>query len=190
MNRKEAIDYNEKLKIEIECLSAEYEVDFSLCGFLVDNHIVVFPDNPRKGMLFLGEESVSYKPGNIRIDLKNALESGMELLISLNRPNGIFNYIQLLLATLIFIKKSTKLVIGKVEAFVVYVLHKENAYYSGIDEEDLICKVQKLYREREEIELNSVEISEAINQLYENKVVDFKNGNVKLIEVVWSNKIV
>lgn len=188
MNRKEAIEFDESLKKDLSKIAVDYETDSMLGSYIVDNHITVILEDARKGMIFLGEESVSYKPGNIKIEFKHALAAGLELLTALNKPESTFNYIQLLIASMFFIEKSIKVKIGKVEAYIVYLLHKQGAYTLGINEESLISKVQEFYSEKEGKILKRGEVVDAINHLYKIKAADFENGNIYLIETVWMNK--
>lgn len=188
MNRKEAIAYNEQLKNELNSVAVEYGHGETLGSYIVDNHIMVIPEDARKGMIFLGEKSVSYKPGNIRFDFKNALVAGLELFASVSKPESIFNYIQLLIVSLFFIEKAAKVKIEKIEAYIVYLLHKQGAYSIGINEESLISKVKKLYEEKEGKRLDRGQVVDAINRLYGIKVTDFENGSIFLIETVWLKK--
>lgn len=185
MTRKEAIAYNEQLKNKIKELAVDYGMDELIGSYIVDNHITVIPNDARKGMIFLGEESVSYKPGNIKFDLKNVLVAGLELLASINKPESIFNYIQLLIVSMFFIEKAAKVEIAKVESYIVYLLHKQGAYINGVSEEALINEVLVFYEEKEGEMLEREQVVEAINRLYKIKVTDFENGDVFLIETVW-----
>ena len=74
------------------------------------------------------------------------------------------------------------------EAYTIYLLHIEGVYSPGIEEGLFICEVQKLYEKREGECLKEKKIIEAINHLYEIKVVDFEEGEIYLIETVWLKK--
>lgn len=189
MNRREAIAYNEKLKKELNEAAVYYGIDKMFGDYLVDNYITVIPNDARRGMIAMGEESKSYKLGNIRIDLKNALVAGLEFLASINQPESVFNYIQLLIVSCFFIERAMKIKIEKTEAYVVYLLHMHDAYNTGINEETLIMNVREAYREQEGEEIGRDQIDDAINRLYEIKVVDFESGNVFLIETVWMKNV-
>ena len=64
---------------------------------LVDRYITVLPDDERKGMIFLGEESASYKLGNVHLNLKRAIGAALELVASVSIPENFFAYLQLLI---------------------------------------------------------------------------------------------
>ena len=67
MTRKEAMEYNDSLKKELEQAALEYGLEESAGAYIVDNYITVLPEDARKCMIFLGEDSASYKAGNIKI---------------------------------------------------------------------------------------------------------------------------
>lgn len=92
MNRGEAETYNELLRREVSCLASECTVEKALGEYVVDHCITIIPDDPRRGMIFWGKQAVSYKPGNIRIDLKNAIVMGLEFSASLSMPENLINY--------------------------------------------------------------------------------------------------
>ena len=185
MTRQEAIEYNNTLKNELEQAALKYNLEESFGTYIVDHCITVLPEDARKGMIFLGENVVSYKAGNVKLDLKSALIAGLELVASVNMPESIFNYIQLLIVSVFFIEKVTKQNLSKLEAYIVYLLHMKNAYNAKVEEEKFICELQKWYQEKEGENLSKREIVETINYLYEIKVIDFENGSIYLKEKVW-----
>jgi hypothetical protein len=58
-------------------------------------------------------------------------------------------------------------------------------YNAGIEEERFISELQDWYKEKEGEPLERGKIIEAINHLYEIKVVDFENGYIFLKEKVF-----
>ncbi len=185
MTRREAMEYNNELRNELEQAARGYGLEESVGGHIVDHYITILPENARKGMIFLKEEYVSYKAGNIKVDFKKALVAGLELMVSVSRPESVFNYIQLIILSLFFIEKSVKREISDIEAHVVYLLHKKDAYNIEINEEKLICDVQEWYMQHEEKVIEHREIVDAINALHDIKAIDFKEGNIILKEKVW-----
>lgn len=83
MNRKEAMEYNDSLKKELEQVALQYGLEESAGDYIVDNYITVLPEDARKGMIFLGKDTASYKAGNVMIDFKKALVSGFEFAASI-----------------------------------------------------------------------------------------------------------
>ena len=76
MTRQEALDYDNKLKNKLALEADMLGLEESTGNSIVDNYIMVIPDDMRKGMVFLGNEAVSYKFGNIRMDFKKAIAAG------------------------------------------------------------------------------------------------------------------
>lgn len=185
MTRKEAIEYDNALKQELERTALQYDMEERVGDYLVDNFITVIPEDARKGMIFLGENSASYKAGNVKIDLKKALVAGLEYVVSVNKPESIFNYVQMIIVSVLFVLKSVKQEIGKLEAQVVYFLHERGAYEVGIEEEEFVCAMQKWYQQNEGKILDRGDIDVALRSLYEVGVVVFVDGNVYLKEKVF-----
>ena len=67
MTREEAIEYDNALKYELEKTALQYNMTETAGDYLVDNFITVVPEDARKGMIFLGEDSASYKAGNVKL---------------------------------------------------------------------------------------------------------------------------
>ena len=185
MTRKEAMEYNDSLKRELGQAALRYGLDELAGAYMVDNYITVLPEDARKGMIFLGKDPASYKAGNVKIDFKKAIIAGFELAASVSRPESIFNYIQLLIVSAFFIEKAIKQELGKLEAYVVYLLHKKGAYDTGIEEERFISELQEWYHQKEGKAVGRGEIVGAINNLYGIKAADFNNGYIYLKEHVW-----
>ncbi len=185
MNRKEAMEYNDKLKRKLEQAALQLGLEESAGSYIVDNYITVIPEDARKGMIFLGKDPASYKAGNVKIDFKKAIIAGFEFVASISKPESIFNYIQVMIVLAFLIEKSTKQELGKIEAYVVYLLHKKGAYDTGVEEERFISELREWYRQKEGKEIERGAIVEAINNLYEIKAADFDNGNIYLKEHVW-----
>ena len=190
MNRKEAMEYNDRLKKELEQAALQSGLEESAGTYIVDTYITVLPEDARKGMIFLGKDLASYKAGNVMIDFKKALVSGFEFAASISRPESIFNYIQLIIASVFFIEKSVKQELSRLEAYAVYLLHKKGAYdTAGIEEERFISELQELYQQKEGTTVGKEDVVGAINNLYKIKTVDFNNGNIYLKEHMWGTVV-
>lgn len=185
MNRKEALAYNEYLKNELDKIGVECGNDENVGNYVVDHYIEIFPEDPRKGIIFLGDRTVSCKPGNIKVNLKKSLSEGIEFLISLNKPESTFNYIQLILNTIIFIGKITTVEISEIEVYVVQVLYSLGKYDVRIEEEKLISKVIEVYKDREGGILEKRKVLEAIDNLCKMKTLEMEDGSVYLNETIW-----
>ena len=189
MTRKEAIKYNDSLKKELSQAALQCGLEESIGTYIVDNYIIVLPEDARKGMIFLGEDSASYKAGNIKIDLKKAVIAGLEFAASISKPESAFNYIQLIIVSVFFVRKSMKQELNRLEAYVVYLLHKKGAYDIEVKEEQFISEVQELYQQKEGIDVEKEKVVTAINNLHRVNVVDFSSGNICLKEHVWGTEV-
>ncbi len=185
MTRKEALEYNDDLKKKLEQAALQYGLEETVGTYIVDNYITVLPEDARKGMIFLGEDSASYKAGNVKIDFKKAPIAGLEFAASISKPESIFNYVQLIIVSAFFIEKSIKLELSRLEAYVVYLLHKKDAYEVGVEEEPFVRELQEWYQQKEGQAVGRDDIVDAMNHLYRIKVADFSDGNIYLREHVW-----
>lgn len=185
MNRKEALEYNDSLKKQLGQAALLYGLEQSAGTYIVDHFITVLPEDARKGLIFLGESSGSYKAGNIKIDLKKAIIAGLEFAASINKPESIFNYIQLIIVSAFLVAKSTKQKLSRLEAYIVYLLHKKGAYDISIVEEHFVDEVQEWYKQKERKPVEREEVIEAIITLYKINTLDFSDGYIYLKEHVW-----
>lgn len=185
MTREEAIQYDNALKQKLEQAALQCDMPETTGEYLVDNFITVIPEDARKGMVFLGPDSASYKAGNVKIDLKKALVAGLEYVATIHKPESIFDYIQIIISSVLLVVKSVKHQIGKLEAQIVYFLHERGAYEAGIEEEEFISEMRTWYQQREGEILERKDIDAALHSLYEVKIVDFDSGNIFLKEKVF-----
>ena len=185
MTRKQANEYDNELKTQLQDCAKEMQIDQQAGAYIVDNFIEFIPEDHVKGMIFLGDDPVSYKVGNVRIDLKKAILAGIEFVASISAPEGILNYIQLLIVSAIFIGKASKQELSRLEAQIVYWLHTILVYHHGILEEDFILNFQDWYQAEEGKALAREDIVNALNHLYQINVTDFEDGFIYLKEKVW-----
>ena len=166
MTREEAIEYDNALKHELEKAALQYDMAETAGDYLVDNFITVVPEDARK-----------------------ALIAGLEYVASVNQPESIFNYIQMTIVSVLFVIKSVKQEIGKLEAQVIYFLHERCAYEVGIEEEEFICAMQKWYQQREGGALERKDVQKIIHFLQEIKVIVFDDGKIFLAEKVYGKLV-
>ncbi len=184
MNREEAIKYNQKLKMQLQNCSIELKENEQLGNYIVDNFIKFVPEDNVKQFAFLTQDfSVSYKILNAKLDMKKALVAGMELLASLNRPESIFNYIQLLIISVLFIGKASRQPIDKLEAYMIYWLHEHVGYQKGMLEDKVVHDFILWYQD-EKGKISEEEVTDAINWLYDREIIDIENGKMLLKEKV------
>ena len=108
MTLQEALKYDNLLKHNLMEKAASLNLSEETASQIMDQHVLVIPDDARSGMIFLGNESASYKLGNVRLNLKNAVAAGLELFAAVSIPDTFWNYLQLLISAAFFIQKSTK----------------------------------------------------------------------------------
>lgn len=185
MTRQKAIEHDENLCRKLQEYAGSCGESEETVKGIVDNFIEFIPDDDIKGMVFLNSDPVSYKLGNARLDLRKAMLAGLELAASLSRPESLFNYIQLLIVSVLFIRNITRQELNGVEAYTVYLLHMKGAYQAGIEEEQFMLDLQEWYIQQKGVTLVRGQIVESINHLYEMRVADFENGKIYLKEKVW-----
>lgn len=185
MNRQQAMKYDDELQKRLQSCASKYSENESMTKYIVDNFVEFISEDDIKGMIFLGNNPASYKTGNVRLDFRKALLAGVEFVASISNPESIFNYIQLLIVSVLFIGNATKLELSRLESYIIYLLHIKGAYQSGVEEEQFILEVQEWYRQKEGKELERGTVVDAINHLYDIKVADFNSGRINLVERVW-----
>lgn len=94
MTLQEALKYDNLLKHNLMEKAASLNLSEETASQIMDQHVLVIPDDARSGMIFLGNESASYKLGNVRLNLKNAVAAGLELFAAVSIPDTFWNYLQ------------------------------------------------------------------------------------------------
>lgn len=184
MTRLEALAYDSTLKERLKQAAERLGMEEKTGADIVERHVMVIPDDNRKGMIFLGEKPVSYKLGNIRLDLKKAIAAGLELAASANLPENFWNYVQLLIVAAFFVQKSIGMEIGKTEAYIVYFFHIRDGYKTGIEEEVFLEDFQKWYKKQQDKPMEEREIRKAVQCLYDGRILDIVDGKIYLMEKV------
>lgn len=185
MTRQQAMAYDDKLSKKLQGYAGDCGENETVAKGIVADFVEFLPDNDVKGMVFLGNDSVSYKLGNARLDLRKAILAGVEFAVSVSRPESLFNYIQMLIVSVLFIRSITRQELNGLEAYTVYLLHVKGAYQYGIEEEQFILDMQEWHMQQKGIKLERGKVVETINHLYEMKVADFEGGTICLKEKVY-----
>lgn len=79
MNREEAERLDRGTRAYLRELSQELNVDDIFGVEIMEQYLEIIPEVHRKDMIFLGTNSFSLKPGNIKLDLKKLISAGIEL---------------------------------------------------------------------------------------------------------------
>lgn len=169
----------------LEQYSNEHDLNTAFGDMIMDRYLEIIPDDAKRDMVFLGRNSVSYKPGNARLDLKSVLLAAADFVVSLNRPEDIFQYLQLVILSVLCIGSVAKKDIDYNCAVIVYALHQLNAYEIGINTEQLKIRVMDMkesyqigYFDMESLERN-------INELLKWNVIYMEEEKIFLKERVW-----
>lgn len=185
MTRQQARAYDDKLSGTLQRYAGNCGENEAVAKSIVADFVEFLPDDDVKKMVFFGNDPVSYKLGNARIDLRKAILAGVEFTASVSRPESLFNYIQMLIVSVLFIRSLTRQELNGLEAYTVYLLHVKGAYQYGIEEEQFILDMQEWYMQQKGIKLERGKTVETINHLYKMKVADFESGKICLKEKVW-----
>lgn len=184
MTLQEALKYDNLLKHNLMEKAASLNLSEETASQIMDQHVLVIPDDARSGMIFLGNESASYKLGNVRLNLKNAVAAGLELLAAVSIPDTFWNYLQLLISAAFFIQKSTKQEVEKEEAYILYFLHQQDCYKVGIKENDFEYRFEMWCQGRQLEYPGKMNCEKAIKHLYKNKMIDIEAEMIYLREQV------
>ena len=192
MNREEAVKFNEELKAFMEKQAAELGLDKGSGASLVDQYIEIYPDElPMMGMFDLNEKgSVSVKPGNVLVHQKKFLMFALgDWVVSLALPKTILNYIQLCLLTGMTVYNAMEIGLDERESYVVAYLHFHQMYDRGEPEEVFYVNFPRWYKQQTGDEISADRLRRAINSLLDLKSIKFENGEIRLKERVWRNRL-
>lgn len=192
MNREEAVKFNEELKVFMEGQASDLGLEKRSGADLVNQYIEIYPDElPMMGMFDLNEKgSVSVKPGNVLVHQKKYLSFALgDWVVSLALPKTILSYIQLCLLTGMAVYDSMEIGLDERESYVVAYLHVHQMYDRGETEEIFYANFPGWYKQQTGDEISSERLRRAINSLLDLKSIKFENGEIRLIERVWRNRL-
>lgn len=185
MNRAEA----RQLDCEIrECLwnfSVEQGLNPEFGKLIMDYYLEIIPDDSKREMIFLGKESSSYKIGNIRLDLRNVLIALANFLASLNKPETSFQYVQLVIISILCVGAATKKELDFNCAVIVSVLHRRNAYEIGFTVEQVKAEINKMKDDGQLEEFDMDRLDKNIENLLKWNVICIEEEKIYLSERVW-----
>lgn len=192
MKRKEAVEFNEELKRFMEEQAAKLGLEKGAGASLVDQYVEIYPDElPMMGMLDLDDKgSVSVKPGNVLVNQKKILLAACaEWGISFAIPASVLNGIQLCLCTGIAVYKSMKVELDENESYVVAYLHSHQMYDRGDQEAVFYTNFPVWYKQQTGDEISDKRLRKAVDNLLELKSIQVEEGEIRLKEKVWRNKL-
>ncbi len=187
MNRTEARQLDHEIRKCLDDFSMEQGLKPEFGKLIMDNYLEIIPDDSKKDMIFLGKESVSYKMGNIRLDLRSAFIALADFTASLSKPETFFEYVQLVIMSIFCVGAITKKELDFNCAVIVATLHKRNTYEHGFFSEQLKSEINKMI---DECQLGDFEVNrfdKNIEDLLRWKVIRMEEEKIYLNEKVWGN---
>lgn len=112
----------------------------------------------------------------------------MEWSLAAAIPDSKLNALRFVIATALWVVQATKEEISDLEAILIEWMNDENLYDHYINEQDLIEKFSKYYKDYYQRDIVKQEIMDATNHLYQAKCIDIVNGNIRLCEKVWGRR--
>lgn len=192
MKRKDAVEFNEELRISIEKQAVKLGLEKGVGVNLVDQYIEVYPDElPMMGMLDLENKgSVSVRPGNVLVNQKGILlATCVDWVASFAIPETVLNYIQLCLFAGIAVYKSVKVELDENESYVVAYLHSHQMYDRGEKEIVFYANFPVWYKQQTGDKISDKKLKKAVDNLLELKSIQIEEGEIRLKEKVWRNKL-
>ena len=83
MNRKQASELDDHIRKQLEEHSIQNKLNPQFGNIIMDRYLKIIPNTTKREMIFLNGEPASYKPGNIKLDLRSGLIAVAEFVTSL-----------------------------------------------------------------------------------------------------------
>ena len=123
------------------------ELDESLSFYIVNNFIRIDSNvaagDQLKNRLVVNSDPLLELSYDIQIDFKRAVFAGVKMAEAVYMPVYVYRYIRLLLTVVALIRK--EVLPGELEAYIIYILHVNEAYDREMDENGIICQVREGY---------------------------------------------
>lgn len=184
MNRTTARQMDSEIRECLENFSIEQGLNPQFGKLIMDNYLEIIPDDSKKEMIFLGKESSSYKMGNIRLDLKSVLIALVDFVASLNKPETLFEYVQLVIISILCVGAVTKKELDYNCAVIVYLLHKRNAYEIGITVNQVKAEINKMREDYQFEDFDMEKLEKDIRNLLKWNVIRMEEEKIYLNERV------
>ncbi len=194
MNRREAEEFETDLIQSLETYASEYGMDESLAEDIVDRCLYILLDDRNRGIVPIGQRRFSRRPGNLFVDMRQAVES-MYSLAEERAPGKELSLIQLMLEAVFLIRPDGKAeplgedteLNGK-ESCAVCLLHERDMYRrtsEGMAEEELLSGLKKQCAEKDRYSPAHDDIPEAVENLLKAGVLSRKDGKLSITDRVW-----
>ena len=185
MNMEEAERLDCEIREYLNNFSAEHGLETEFGNMIMDKYFELIPDITKRDMIFLGNASASYKLGNVKLDLKNVMLALANFVASLNQPKSVFEYVQLVIISVLCVGTITKKELDYNCAVVVYALHKINAYDIGFTLEQLKNQIIKMLEDYQVKVFKMEKLDETIEDLLKWKVICMEDEKIYLNEKIW-----
>ena len=183
----EAKAYEENKRIEafLEKLGKCMGTDTVFTKRLVTEFVVLVVAADMKGIVYNKMKPMSLKPGNLFVDMKGALKAAAEIFAGYQKPDSWLSGVQLLLLLILSLKGIVNVNLPENSAEIIIQLNRMGAYDSPVEETVLRQKVWDLEKERglELVEQRS--FMETMEFLDRYKIVELRDGKVRLAEKVF-----
>ena len=185
MNRTEARQMDCRIRECLEKFSGDHNLNPEFGKLIMDNYLEIIPDSAKREMIFLEKEASSYKMGNIRLDLKSVLIALADFVTSLNKPETFFEYVQLVIISILCVGAITKKELDYNSAVIVYLLHKRNAYEIGFTVDQVKEEISIMRNDYQFKDFDMDKLERDINNLLKWNVIRMEEEKVYLNERVW-----
>lgn len=185
MNRIQAMELDGQIRKHLEEYSLQNGLNPAFGNTIMDKYLQIIPDTAKREMIFLGDKSVSYKLGNIRLDIKSGLVAVAEFVASLSKPENVFQYAQLMIISVLCIVAISEKELDYDSAVVVYALHKQNAYATGTTLEQLKNEIERMIIDYQVEEFEMEKMDKYVSNLLKWKIIDIVEEKIYLKEIVW-----
>lgn len=185
MNRIQAMELDGQIRKHLEEYSLQNGLNPTFGNTIMDKYLQIIPDTAKREMNFLGDKSASYKMGNIRLDIKSGLVAVAEFVASLSKTENVFQYTQLMIISVLCIVAISEKELDYDSAVVVYALHKQNAYSTGITSEQLKNEIERMIIDYQVEEFEMEKMDKYVSNLLKWKIIDIVEEKIYLKEIVW-----
>lgn len=185
-----AIEKNSEIENHIKKLGDKLNVSSDFIDFFSENG-VAFVIEPRvMNIVHNREEPMSFKPGNVFLDLRKSLGAAVGIVSGLKKPENVLGAIQLVLLIILKIKDAMDVKLPDGSAEVIIALFMNNGFDTYIEENELYIKVND-YNKRNRYPIIEKDKYFEINSFLDRYgVIEIKNGKVRLIEKVFGKDFI
>lgn len=132
-----AIEKNEEVVKYISCLGNEMHVEGVFREYFSENGVVFIVESAISELVYNRKRPMSLKPGNVFVDMKKTLDAAVQIFAGIQKPEGIYGAIQMVLLVVLSIKDVMNVELPERSSEVLVVLNQNNGFVSWMEEEKL-----------------------------------------------------